>query len=133
VRVALDTNILVSAFIFPGGSPESVYRSVLEGRIDAVTSVPLLAELARVLTEKFGWKPSHSDDAVAQVLEVSALVHPHERVSVIAEDADDDRVLEAALEGEADAIVSGDRHLLRLRTWRGIEVVTATSLLSRLV
>ena len=55
MRVVADTNVLVSALIFPGGSPEAVYRLVLERRIELVSSRPLLAELARVLTDKFGW------------------------------------------------------------------------------
>ncbi len=49
VRAVLDTNILMSAFVFPGGAPEAVYRDELEGRLELVTTPPLLAELGRVL------------------------------------------------------------------------------------
>jgi pimeloyl-ACP methyl ester carboxylesterase len=52
VRVVLDTNVLISAFVFPGSAPGQVYRRVLEGRVILVTSRPLLSELGRVLTEK---------------------------------------------------------------------------------
>ena len=45
MRIVADTNVLVSALIFPGGSPEAVYRLVLEGKIELITSRPLLAEL----------------------------------------------------------------------------------------
>jgi putative PIN family toxin of toxin-antitoxin system len=132
VRVVLDTNILISAFVFPGGAPEDVFRSVLEGRIELVTSPPLLAEFGRVLSSKFGWEPSMAEQAVALVANVGSVVRPKVKVEDVAEDPDDDRVLEAALEGQAEVIVSGDRHLLRLRIWRGVKIVKAASFLRSL-
>lgn len=132
MKVVLDTNILISAFVFPGGPPEDVFRAALEGRIELVTSPPLLAEFGRVLSSKFGWEPSVAEEAVAQVARIGTVVRPEETLAEIAEDPDDDRVLEAALEGRAEVIVSGDRHLLRLRTWRGIKVVNAAPLLRSL-
>ena len=122
MRVVADTNVLVSALIFPGGSPEAFYRLVLEGRVELVTSRPLLAELGRVLAEKFGWEPARAEEAVAQIVRLAAIVEPREAVSEIEVDPSDNRVLEAAAEGRADAIVSGDRHLLALGSWRGIEI-----------
>jgi putative PIN family toxin of toxin-antitoxin system len=132
VKVVLDTNILISAFVFPGGPPEDVFRAALEGRIELVTSPPLLAEFGRVLSSKFGWEPSIAEQAVAQIARVGTVVRPKERVVEIVDDPDDDRVLEVALAGGADVIVSGDRHLLGLRTWRGIEIEKAARFLRTL-
>jgi predicted nucleic acid-binding protein len=53
VKAVLDTNVLISAYVFPGGTPEAVYRLALEGRIEIGTSRPPLAELGRVLGQKF--------------------------------------------------------------------------------
>jgi uncharacterized protein len=132
VKVVLDTNILISAFVFPGGPPEDVFRAALEGRIELVTSPPLLAEFGRVSSSKFGWEPAITEQAVAQIARVGTVVRPKERVVEIADDPDDDRVLEVALAGGADVIVSGDRHLLGLRTWRGIEIEKAAPFLRSL-
>ena len=131
MRVVLDTNILISAFIFPGGPPEAVYRLVLEGRVELVTSRPLLIELGRVLTEKFDWDSSRADEVVAQVARLAQVVRPTETVREIAADPSDDRVLEAAAEGGAEVIVSGDRHLLRLGTWRAVRIEPAAKCLTR--
>jgi putative PIN family toxin of toxin-antitoxin system len=49
VRAVLDTNVLISAFVFPGGTPEAVYRLALEGQLEIGTSRSLLAEFGRVL------------------------------------------------------------------------------------
>jgi putative PIN family toxin of toxin-antitoxin system len=132
LRAVLDTNILISAFVFPGGAPEAVYRAALEGRFELVTSPPLLAELGRVLGAKFGWEGSMAEAAVAQVARIGTVVRPRRAVSVIEQDPADDRVLEAAAEGEADVIVSGDRHLLQLRRWQGVRIVRAVALLDEI-
>lgn len=132
MRAVLDTNVIVSALIFPGGPPETVYRSALEGRIQHITSRPLLIELGRVLVAKFGWERDRAEQAVAQVARVSEVAAPAETVHEIAEDPADDRVLEAAEAGGADVIVSGDRHLLKLGTWRSIEIERPAQFLRRL-
>lgn len=129
MRVVLDTNILISALIFPGGAPEALYRLALEGRVDLVTSRPLLAEFGRILTDKFGWEPGRAVEAVAQVTRIGAVVEPTETIRVIEEDPADDRVLEAASEGAAEVIIPGDRHRLGLRSWQGIRIVKASAFL----
>lgn len=126
----LDTNVLVSALVFPGGAPETVYRLVLTGRVEVAVSRPLLFELARVLTEKFEWEAEHAAEAVAQLLRVARLVEPTETVRAVSADPADDRVLEAAHAAAADLIVSGDRHLLHLKAWRGIRILSPAELVS---
>lgn len=122
MRIVADTNVLVSALVFPGGAPEAVYRAVIERRVELVTSRPLLSELGRVLQTKFDWEPELVEQAVAQVIRLSTVVEPVEEVDAIKVDPADNRVLEAAAAGEAEMIVSGDRHLLKLGAWRGTPV-----------
>jgi putative PIN family toxin of toxin-antitoxin system len=132
LKVVLDTNILISAFVFPGGPPEMVYRAALEGRVTLITSPILLAEFGRVLSEKFGWDPPRVREAVGQVARLGTVIRPVEQVEVIGEDPADDRVLEAAGTADAEVIVSGDRHLLRLKRWRGVRIEKVTVFLKRL-
>lgn len=106
--------------------------SHLEGRIELVASPPLLAEFGRVLSSKFGWEPPISEQAVGQILRIGTVVRPREALAVIVDDPADDRVLEAALEGGAEVIVSGDRHLPRVGPWRGIKVEKAAPFLRSL-
>lgn len=132
MRVVLDTNILISAFVFPGGAPEQVYRGVLDRRITLVTSRPLLSELGRIFTEKFRWEPSYAEEAVAQLVRIGVVVDPTEEIADITDDPADNRVLEAAAAGHADVIVSGDRHLLSLGTWGAVRVVAPAVLVDEL-
>ena len=131
MRAVLDTNVVVSALIFPGGPPEAVYRLALEGRIQHITSRPLLVELGRVLVAKFGWERERTEQAVAQLARVSEVTVPAETVHQIDEDPADDRVLEAADAGGADVIVSGDRHLLKLGSWRSVDIERPAQFLAR--
>ena len=132
MRVVLDTNILISAFVFPGGTPETLFRAVLEGRIGLITSSALLAEFGRVVEAKFGWEPERAREAVALVARNATIVRPTDVLHVVDDDPDDDRVLEAAMAGEAEGIVSGDRHLLRIRSWEGISILKPAELSKRL-
>jgi uncharacterized protein len=132
VKVVVDTNVLVSALVFPGGVPEQVYRLAIEGGITLVTSLPLLAELGRVLTVEFGWQNDYVRAALAQIMRIGEIVEPVERVSAIVDDPDDDRVLEAAQAAGAAIIVSGDRHLLSLGRWGEVAILSPTEFLADL-
>jgi putative PIN family toxin of toxin-antitoxin system len=131
VKVVLDTNVLISAYVFPGGTPEAVYRLALEGRLDIGTSRTLLAELGRVLERKFAWETGRVEAAIAQIARVATIIEPSESVQVVSADPADDRVLEAAHAYDADVIVSGDRHLLDPGAWSGIEIVSPADLVAR--
>lgn len=124
MRAVYDTNVLVSAFNFPGGVPEDAFRLCVDRRIELVTSSLLLAEFARILADKFGWASDRVARAVDQVARIGTVIDPKERVTVVTADPDDDRVLEAALEAGAQVICSGDKHLLRLVEWRGVRILS---------
>lgn len=131
MRAILDTNVLISAYVFPGGTPEAVYRLALEGRLEIGTSPALLVEFGRVLGQKFGWMPERVEAAVGQLVRIAAVVDPTETIRVVLADPADDRVLEAAQMFGADVIISGDRHLLDLGDWNGIEVISPAELIAR--
>jgi predicted nucleic acid-binding protein len=71
-----------------------------------------------------------AEEAVAQVARIAIVVEPAQAVSVVQADPADDRVLEAAAEGKAEVIVSGDRHLLRLGSWRDMAVLDPPTFLA---
>lgn len=129
MRVVVDAYVLISAYQFPGGNPEAVFRLILNGTVELVTTRPLLAEFGRVLESKFGWDPPRSEEAVAQVARLATVVAPEEDLSIISQDPADDRVLETAVAGSAAYIVSGDGHLQQLGAFRGTRIVNPTTFL----
>jgi len=129
-RVVLDTNVLVSALLF-GGIPARVTRLAIEGHILSATSPALLAELHGVLLAKFLFPSTIAEVIVMEWKTVSVVVEPTVEVSVIVSDPADNRVLECAVGAHADAIVSGDRHLLELQVFRGIPILSPHAFLEQ--
>jgi putative PIN family toxin of toxin-antitoxin system len=127
-RVVLDTNIFLSAFTF-GGKPEIVLELARAGRIQLVVSTFILAELASILKRKFAWGDEDIREALMIVGRHADLVKPGMRLRIL-EDEADNRVLECAVEGRAEWIISGDHHLLNLKEFRGIQIVRASDFLS---
>jgi putative PIN family toxin of toxin-antitoxin system len=100
--------------------------------ITLVISPPLLDELQDKLRVKFGVL-AHDAAAIRAKLETTGnLIHPTMVLDVVSDDPDDNRVLECAVAGRADYIVSGDRHLLNLKQHAGIAILTAREFLDGL-
>jgi len=128
-RVVFDTNIFLSAFTF-GGKPEVVFEMVRAGRLQLVVSPAILAEVASILKKKFAWDDADIREALMVVGRHAELVKPEHRLRVLVDDADN-RVLECAVEGHAEWIISGDHHLLGLREFQGIPIVRVSDFLWR--
>ncbi len=122
LRVVADTNVLVSIFNF-GGRITEILELAVDGWIELYTSPSLLDELRGVLRSKFGWSSRRLQQLEGVLLRFCRLVRPAAEIQVAA-DPDDDRVLECALEASAVFIITGDRHLLRIGNFHGIEIVT---------
>ena len=84
----------------------------------------ILDEIGGVLTRKFRWSATQVREARSAISEFTVAVHPREPVSLILEDEADNRILECALAAGADAIVTGDHHLLQLRHLRGVRITS---------
>lgn len=132
MRIVCDTNVLVSATL-SNGTPRKILRLIACGDVQNFVSLEILAEAKNVLVRpKFGLSPEEVTQAVDVFSEISLHVSPAQRVNVIKEDPDDDRILEAALAAKADFIVSGDKHLLNLQSWNGIEIRSPADFLEHL-
>jgi uncharacterized protein len=132
LRAVLDTNVYISAFHGMRGVPFELWRGAIGRKYRLLVSPAIIAELAAVLRADLAWP---ENDVVAQlklVVRVASIVQPALILDVVARDPDDDRILECAVEGRVDLIVSGDRHLTELRTFRGIAIVRPADFLRML-
>ena len=133
MKLALDTNTLISAIGWEG-PPARILRACRAGRYSLLTSPQLLEELTRVLTyRKLRVIAQHPD--LPQILEwlyaPEQVVSPRRTIHVITADPPDNRVLEVAVEGRTDAVIPGDEHLLSLRMFEGIPILTAAAFCRR--
>jgi uncharacterized protein len=133
VRAVFDTNVVASAS-FWRGAPFDCLAAWASGRCTAFVSPMLLAEYQETIEELRREYPERPFVPWADALAESAeLVFPAERATGATPDPDDEMVLECALAGEAECIVSGDkRHLLPLGQFRGIYIVSPAEFLRRI-
>jgi putative PIN family toxin of toxin-antitoxin system len=127
LRVVIDTNIVISALNF-GGNPKAVLELARENRIHNFTTPFIINEVEKVLTQKFGWQMEVTQEVLNDFRGFSQVVNPSETVAAISY-APDNRILECAVAGRVDCIISGDHHLTDLKTYESIKIMTPTEFL----
>lgn len=128
-RIVIDTNVLISAFGWRG-KPRQVFERVIKGQCELILSTKQLAEISRVLTYP---KLNLTLDEQTRFLEVlssaASMVETHHDINVITDDPSDNALLEAAGEHNAIYIISGDQHLLKLKKFQEIKILTPAEFL----
>ncbi len=138
LRAVLDTNVFVSALLSRRGPAAQIFNAWRQRKFLLIISPFLLQEIERVLRyPKIQQKYGISDQEIQILLELlrrDAIVVSGNLVvqNVIPDDPEDEHVLACALEGRADCIVSGDAHLLRLKTFQGIPILPLKAFLEKL-
>lgn len=130
-RVVFDTNVLVSAYLWTGPARRALEK-VRSGEWTLLNSRGATDELIRVLAyDKFGLTPSEIQPIIRDLTEISEFVDVRTRVEIITRDPTDNVFLSLAIDGKADAIVSGDHHLLDIRKFKGIPIITVRKFLAQ--
>jgi putative PIN family toxin of toxin-antitoxin system len=129
MRVVIDTNVVVSRFLSPDGTPARILSFWENSLFELIVTDPILAGYRRVLAydrirSRHGLNQEEIEQTVAGFRNFAVLVEPVEPIVAIVDDPSDDRFLEAAVAGGCDYVVSGDPHLLRLGEYRGIQILT---------
>jgi putative PIN family toxin of toxin-antitoxin system len=99
-------------------------QDAVDGRFQLFVSEVIVEETLGVMRDKFGRSTEQMEEARQAILSVANMVSDRHILDVVKDDPDDNRILECALAAGADAIVSGDKHLLRLKRFEGINIIT---------
>ena len=133
MNVVCDTNVLISGILF-GGYERQVLRLASQGVITNFISLKIIREFEDVLLRpKFG---PHSEQVVvilALIRESFELVVPTRKINIILNDPDDNHILETACRANASFIISGDKHLLDLKKWEGIHIVSPAVFIEEII
>ena len=137
LKIVLDTNVFVSALINPRGKPAQILNYVFESKVRLFTSPSIIEELERVLSypklvKRHGLEKQELKKFVSDLLSILSLVEGKKAIEVIAEDPADNNYLSCVVDAKADFIVSGDIHLLNLREYEGIQIITPAQFLEML-
>ena len=128
IRVTADSNINISPLQFRG-KPQVILELAANKRVSLIGSPPILDEVQRVLRDKFRWPSERLQQALRVMQRLMTIVQPSVTIDAVPADRDDNRILEFAVEGRCDYIITGDKDLLRLGAYEGIHILTATQLL----
>lgn len=129
MRIVVDTNVIVSALVI-GGPPRQVLDLAAEGVCALYFSAHIQAEVERILERKFRWSPEEIHARLGVLWGWGIRVHPQGSLAVVTDDPDDDRILECAVAAQAEAIISGDYHLVRLGSFQAIPIQTPRQFLN---
>jgi putative PIN family toxin of toxin-antitoxin system len=123
LKVVFDTNIYISALVLPGSRADAAMLRFIESKDHLLISKAILDELLGVLARKFSRYASELARIAVFLAEIAEVVRPSKRLHVL-DDEPDNRILECAVAGKADAIVTGDKALLKLKKFEGIRILS---------
>jgi putative PIN family toxin of toxin-antitoxin system len=128
MKVVFDTNVYVSAFLIPGSLAQDAFLCAQRRQATLFTSVAILTETAGVFRTKFQQEEEDVAAALRLIGRAATIVKPSVKITVL-EDIPDNRILECAVEAGADLIVTGDHHLLRLKTYHDVAIIRVADFL----
>ena len=129
LKVVLDTNILVSAWLWEGNESKIV-ELIENGLVIGYTSLQLIQEFEKVMSyPKFRLSEEEIASAIGYYQIILRTIEPKIVVNIICDDPADNRVLDCALSANVNAIITGDKHLLELGKFKNITILTSTEFL----
>lgn len=130
MRVVFDSNVLLAALLFPEGRAEAAVANILGGVDDLVISRPIIQEILSVLASKFSRDKEELSRVAGVIGDMGRIVELSRRLSVL-RDEPDNRILECAVEGNAEAIVTGDKAMLAIGEYEGIRLMMLADYLKK--
>lgn len=135
MKFVADTNVLISATFWKGDSEKIIIKAEKK-EIKLILSKEIITEYSKVLNyseikNKIRNKRLEIGYTIQKIISIATIVEPKMQLNTVKEDPDDNKILECALEGKADYIVSQDAHLLKLKEFHGIKIITPKQALKR--
>ena len=124
MKVTVDTNFLISATQWDYSVAHKLLNKFILSDVIIFTTQDILDETAEVLERDFEYSKDEIKNIIEKILLFAKLIKPKQKVDVIKDDPDDNKVIECAIETSSDYIITYDRHLLKLKEYKGIKIVT---------
>lgn len=127
LKIVLDTNVILAAYLTKGAASR-VIEQWAQGGLELLVSREIIEEYLRVLLYK-KIDPFLVSEFNNQLEKYAKLVSPRINLKVIKDDPDDNKFVECAVAGSASYIVSNDKHLLKVKCYEGIKIVSVQAFL----
>src|SRR3989344_1319749 len=123
MRITADTNFLVSATQWDNSVAHKVLIKLIETNAEIFTTKEILNEFSEVLQRDFEYNEEETNKIIEKVMSFVILIEPKERLDVVKEDPDDNKILECAVASKSEYVLMYDNHLLNLKEFRGVKIV----------
>ena len=123
MKIAVDTNFLISATQWDYSVSNKLLQKLIRNNAEIFTTKEILEEFAEVLKRDFLYTKKETQNLLEKVLQFLTLVNPSKKIDVVKEDADDNKIIECAVESKSEYILSYDQHLLKIKEFQGIKIV----------
>ena len=124
MHVVFDTNVLLSSTLWDGSVAQKLLFKLIKNDVKIFTSEAILSEFSSVLKRDFGYSEKETLDIMGKVVLFANLVTPIEKLDVVRDDPDDNRVIECAIASYSDYLITYDKHLLKVKSFRKIKIIT---------
>src|SRR3989344_8504542 len=124
MRIVADTNFLISATQWDYSVAHKLLKKLIISDAEIFTTQDILDETSEVLERDFEYSKNGANNIIKKILLFAKLIEPKQKINVIKDDPDDNKVIECAIESFSDYIITYDRHLLKLKEYKGIKIIT---------
>ena len=122
MKVTVDTNFLISATQWDYSVAHKLSKKLILSDAEIFTTQDILDETAEVLERDFEYSKDEVENIIGKILLFAKLIKPKQKIDIIKDDPDDNKVIECAIESSSEYIITYDQHLLKLKEYNGIKI-----------
>ena len=130
--VTVDTNFLISATQWDYSVAHKLLKKLILSDVTIFTTQDILDETAEVLERDFGYNKDEAKNIIEKILLFAKLIKPKQKIEVVKDDPDDNKVIECSVESSSDYIITYDPHLLKLKEYKKIKIIKPEEILKEL-
>ena len=124
MKITVDTNFIISSTQWDYSVAHKLLKKFILSDAEIFTTQDILDETAEVLERDFEYNKNEVKNIIEKILFFAKLIETKQKINVIKDDPDDNKIIECAIESSSDYIITYDRHLLKLKEYKGIKILT---------
>ena len=123
MKITIDTNFLISSALWDNSSAHKLLLKLIENDAKIYTTKEILEEFSKVLKRDFKYNEEKVNERINSVLSFVSLVVVRNKINIVKEDSDDNKILECAIESNSEYLLTYDNHLLKIKEYKGIKIL----------
>ena len=124
MKVTVDTNFLISATQWDYSVAHKLLKKLILSDAEIFTTQDILDETAEVLERDFEYNKNEVKNIIGKILLFAKQIKPKQKIDVIKDDPDDNKIIACAIESSSEYVITYDKHLLKLKEYKGIKIIT---------